>query len=203
MCRPVEFDPGAASKRHARPGVGVVARPESGKMVRMHETIHDQNSRKMGLLLVGVLLSAAVGCSWDEQAVRQESGSDELPIVWQKSGTYSRMSRMTHVVVRDAQTLARIPIAEVPVDFDTQMVLIVGLGPTPSNELGVRITRVWQQGSRIRVQERRIHPGAEHAPGLEPASPWTIAVVPKSDLNVEGFQTRVPPGTLGEHPGSR
>jgi hypothetical protein len=99
--------------------------------------------------------------------------------------------------------LAKLPIAEVPVDFKTQMVLIVGLGPSPTNELGVRIARVWHEGSRIRVQERRIHPGTLRSPAIEPASPWTIVVVPMSDLNVEGYVTRVPKGTLGEHPGAR
>lgn len=154
-----------------------------------------------GCLAAGL---AGAGCATTRpQPAPQAAALEELPILWQKSGTYSRISRMTHVVVRDPQTLARIPVAEVPVDFENQMVLIVGLGPTPTNELGVRVGRVWRDGSQIRVQERRIHPGAEHSPGLDPASPWTIVVVPKSDLNVEGFLTRVPPGTLADHPGAR
>ncbi len=128
---------------------------------------------------------------------------DELPIVWQKSGTYSQLARATHIVVRDRQTLARLPLTEVPVDFNTQMVLIVGLGPTPTAQAGVRISRIWRDASRIRVQEHRIHPGSDQPAGFEPASPWTIAVVPRSDLNVEGFMTRVPKGALGEHPGAR
>lgn len=156
------------------------------------------------LLACGVLALAGPGCTTGDQRVEvQSTALEELPVAWQKSGTYSRIGRMTHVVARDARTLAQLPIAEVPVDFTTQMVLIVGLGPTPTDQIGVRITRVWREGSRIRVQERRIHPGVEHSPGLEPASPWTIAVVPKSDANVEGFTTRVPPGTLAEHPGAR
>ncbi len=155
-------------------------------------------------LVLAALLAGGAGCAGgNTQTARDSTALEDLPMVWQKSGTYSRIGRPTHVVARDRQTLAQIPIAEVPVDFDTQMVLIVGLGPTPTSELGVRIARVWREGSRIRVQERRVHPGTERSPGFEPASPWTIVVVPKSDLNVDGFDTRVARGTLSEHPGAR
>jgi hypothetical protein len=123
--------------------------------------------------------------------------------LWQKSGTHSRLIRRVSILARDRATLAQVPLAEVPVDFETQMVLIAGLGPTPSSEQGIRIVRVWRQGSRIRVQERLIHPGADRVPGLQPASPWTVVVIPKSDLNVEGYATRVPDGLLRDHPGSR
>lgn len=154
------------------------------------------------LPLVPVVWSVllAVGCHTPEPMSRQEPASGEdIPILWQKSGSHSRITRLVRVVARDQATLAQLPITEVPVDFDTQMVLIVGIGPTPADELGIRITRVWRQGSALRVQERRIHPGTEHSIGLEPGSPWTVAVVPRSDLNVEGFSTRVPPGALGEY----
>jgi len=157
--------------------------------------------------IVVLALLAAVGCAAGDlqpsPAGSREAGQEELRILWQNSGTYSRIGRTTRVVARDRATLAQIPIAEIPVDFETQMVLVIGLGPTPTNEIAVRIARVWQDGPRIRVQERRVHPGVGSSPGFEPASPWTVAVVPRSDLNVEGFATRVPPGTLKEHPGAR
>jgi hypothetical protein len=107
------------------------------------------------------------------------------------------------ILVRGPGTLSQLPLAEIPVDFKTQMVLIAGLGPTPSSEQGIRIVRVWREGSKIRVQERAIHPGAEQASGLQPASPWTAVVIPRSDLNVEGYVTHVPEGLLRDHPGSR
>ncbi len=150
------------------------------------------------------LLIGLSGCSTSQPTDSREAGTQEdLPILWQESGTYSRITRRTHLVARDPIELAKLPITEVPVDFKTQMVLVVGLGPSPTNELAVRIARVWREGSRIRVQERRIHPGTMRSQGVEPASPWTIAVVPRSDLNVEGYVTQVPRGTLGEHAGAR
>jgi hypothetical protein len=153
-----------------------------------------------------LVLSLALwqGCATGGPAAApQDAPVEDLPIIWQKTGTYSRLARTIHLVARDAQTLAQLPLAEVPVDWTTQMVLVVGLGPTPTSQTGVRMARVWREGARIRVQERRIHPGAETAPGLEPASPWAIAVIPRSDLNVEGFVARVPKGAIGDHPGSR
>lgn len=124
-------------------------------------------------------------------------------ILWQQSGTYSRINRRVRLLVRDPATLAQLPLTEVPVDFDQQMVLVAGLGPTPTSERGIRIVRVWREGSRIRVQERVIHPGDDQASGLAPASPWTVAIIPRSDLNVQGYESRVPEGLLRDHPGAR
>jgi hypothetical protein len=146
----------------------------------------------------------AGGCSGQRSAeMRDAAAAEDIPILWQSSGTYSRISRRARILVRDPATLAQIPVTEIPVNFDTQMVLIAGLGPTPSGEQGIRIVRVWRQGSKIHVQERAIHPGADRTAGLQPASPWTAVVIPKSDLNVDGYTTRVPEGLLRDHQGSR
>ena len=112
---------------------------------------------------------------------------EELPILWQASGTYSRLSRAVRLVIRDPGRLAQVPLCEVPVDFSSQMVLVAGLGPTTRNDLGLRIQYVWKEHSRIRVLERQIYPGEESATGLCPASPWTVVVVPRVDLSVEGY----------------
>lgn len=155
---------------------------------------------------VAILALAAGGCSLTQgsnPATAPAGAAEELPIIRQTSGSYSRLVRPVRVVAHDAATLARVAVADVPVDFKTQMVLIVGLGRTPTSQVGVEIVRVWRDGSRIRVQERRIHPGPDQAPGMDPASPWTLAVVPRSDLNVEGFTADPPANLLGEHVGSR
>ena len=171
-------------------------------MVRMCET-HLSRGLPRPLAASAAILIVLSGCATIKPNAGTPLPTEELVPVLEKSGTYSRIARAIRVVARDQMELARIPIAEVPVDFKTQMVLIVGLGPMPTNEVGVRIARVWREGTRIRVQERRIYPGGEHAPGLELASPWTVVVVPRSDLNVQGFATQVPKGALGEHAGAR
>ncbi len=154
-----------------------------------------------GLVIgVGMIVVSLACTATQPQRSSDSTAAEDLPVLWEKSGTYSRIARPIRIVARDRATLAQIPLTEVPVDFDSQMVLIAGLGPTPSNELGIRITRVWRQGPRVHVQERQIHPGFEESPGLHPASPWTVVLVPKSDLNVEGYSPQVPADLFGQHP---
>lgn len=145
-------------------------------------------------------LLALAGCAATPPDGASVQVQEDQPILWQKSGTYSRIARPARVLIRDAATLAQVPVAEIPVDFQTQMVLLSALGPTPTNDFGILIARVWQQGSRIRVQERQIHPGLTEKRGLEPASPWTMVVIPRSDLNVEGYPAVVPKGFLSDQP---
>ena len=177
----------------------------SPKSARVWLPVGGLIAASLGFALVACLVQT--GCTGGAGGVgggsRDASAAEDIPILWQSSGTHSRLVRRVRILARDQATLAQVPLAEVPVDFETQMVLIAGLGPTPSSEQGIRIVRVWREGSRIRVQERPIHPGADQVPGLQPASPWTVVVIPKSDLNVEGYTTQVPDGLLRDHPGSR
>lgn len=115
---------------------------------------------------------------------------EELPILHQVAGTHSHESRAMQLVIRDAATLARIPLQDVPVDFAEEMLLIVTLGRVPSDQYSVRIDRVWRQGHRIHVATtvRRPLPGAP----LVMASPYCIAVVPRCDLNVLNFAPEPP-----------
>ena len=149
-------------------------------------------------MLAGVLL----GCAMSQSRPNPAAGPlEDLPILWEGSGTWSRIGRSVRVVVRNQAALARIPVAEIPVDFDRQMVLIVGLGPTAGSGVGVRITRVWRSGETVRVQEQRIHPGPDSGRQPELASPWAAVVVPKTDLNVEGFSTDIPEGLMSRQAG--
>jgi len=89
-----------------------------------------------------------------------------------------------------------LPIADVPVDFDRQMVLFVTSGLVPSSGYGVRIERVWQQGNVVKVSLRYLYPGQRVSQPFEPCTPYHLVVVPKSDLNVEGFVVEPPPEVL-------
>jgi hypothetical protein len=124
---------------------------------------------------------------------------EELPILWEEWGQYSRLSHGARLVIRDRATLSQVPITEVPVDFASQMVLVAALGPTPNPELGVRIRRVWRQDGEIRVTERFIHPGSTDGAPPRRASPWTIVVVPRSADNVRGYSSHVPDSLLGDY----
>ncbi len=150
-----------------------------------------------GALMAGGLM---VLCGCSEAIPEAELQEQEVPIVWQKSGTYSHLGRPVRILARDRATLAQVPVTEIPVDFENEMVLIAGVGPTPSSEVGIQIARVWEKGSRIRVQEIQTHPGPDQQRGLNPASPWAVAVIPRSDLNVEGYSVAVPRGLIAPRP---
>jgi hypothetical protein len=120
----------------------------------------------------------------------------EVPILDQHSGDYSRLTRPVRVVIRDRATLARLPVSEIDIDFERHMILLAGLGPTWRSGSGIRIVRVWREDSVMRVEERQITAGPDEAAAPQRCSPWTMAVIPRSDLNVEGYATRVPPGAM-------
>ncbi len=95
------------------------------------------------------------------------------------------------LVIRDAATLAKVPIVDIPVNFDHEMLLIVTLGRVMSDQYSVEIDRVWRERSKVHVSTRVTQPASGAAPTV--ATPYCLAVVPRSDLNVEGFMTRPPP----------
>lgn len=121
---------------------------------------------------------------------------EELPVAWTTSGSWSHLSRPVRIVAYDRPTLDQVPIADVPVDFSKQMVLIAGMGPTIGHDMGIRITRVWRENSRVRVQEMRLHPGLDRSASVERSSPWTVVVVPRSELPIEGYTSKVPHGVM-------
>ena len=129
---------------------------------------------------------------------RLDSGWRSNLRIRQVSETYSRLHQPIRIVIRDEATFAQLPLTEIDIDFETQMILLTGRGPTTADDIGIRIDRVWREGSLIRVLERRIHPGSEHEPGIAPASPWTMVVVPKSTLNVDRYTSWVPRHALSQ-----
>lgn len=116
---------------------------------------------------------------------------EELPILRQKTGTHSTELTAMQLVVREEAELARIPLTDIDVDFEQEMLLIVLLGRVPSDQYAVRIERVWREGRNLAVKTLVQRPGTS-AP-LSLASPWCVAVVPRCDLRVEGFATEPPP----------
>ncbi len=110
---------------------------------------------------------------------------EELPILRQVSRAHSHEQRAMQLVIRDAASLARIPLEDIDVDFNREMLLIVTLGSVPSDQYRIQITRVYRKGSLLFVDSQVDAP----PPGspIAPAGPYCIAVVPRSDLNVANF----------------
>lgn len=114
----------------------------------------------------------------------------ELPIIRQVQGTHSHETLAMQLVIRDPAALARIPLADIEVDFQKEMLLIVTLGRVTSDQYGVRITRVWRQKHELRVAVTVETPPVG-AP-IAMASPYCMAVIPRCDLNVAGFSPEPP-----------
>ncbi len=131
------------------------------------------------------------GCSeLNDRATPLPAEGDDLPIAHQVSGTFSHEDRPMQLVIRDQELLSQVPLVDVPVDFRSQMLLVVTLGRRLSDKYAVRINRVWREGPMVHV-DYQIDSPPPGAPVLV-SSPFCIAVVPRCDLNVEGFSPTLP-----------
>ncbi len=126
---------------------------------------------------------------------------EEYSILYQKGGKYCGAKHEMRLVVRDQAHMAFVPVGDVPVDFSRQMVLFVTLGQVYSESYDVQIDRVWRQNREVRVGITKTYPPSGEMNYPHPSSPYYLVVVPKSDLNVEGFATEAaPPKITGETP---
>lgn len=147
--------------------------------------------RSIGVLLTLGVLFPSVGCHEARVGMHElPADGEELEILRQTQGTHSHESRAMQLVIRDAATLARIPLVDVPVDFSKEMLLIVTLGRTPSDRFAVSIDRVYREGSRLRVETAVQYPPPNSPVAM--AAPYCIAVIPKCDLNVANFNPEPP-----------
>ena len=149
------------------------------------------------LMVSGPVWLLAAGCTTAPRAeVAVVADGQELPVLRQKSGAFSSITRRLRLVVHDPGTLAMLPVDPGPVDFSHEMVLLAAMGPTPWDDYAIRIRRVWREGSVLRARVEKRFPRPDAPRGSAPASPYHLVVVPRSELNVRGFEVGVPPGTL-------
>ena len=141
-----------------------------------------RGSRALIIALAGSTLS----CTTVPREQPDVVPGDEWPIDWQVTGLHSSYASPERVLIRNSVDLARYPLVDVPVDFDTQMVLIVLSGTTRTNSVGVRIARIVYEGDRLRPVIRRFRTGSPD-PAAVTTAPYCIAVIWRTDLNVEGF----------------
>jgi hypothetical protein len=115
---------------------------------------------------------------------------ETLPILHQAFGEHSHETRAMQLAIRNPETLALVPLCDVPVDFQKEMVLIITLGRVPSDQYAVRIDRVWREGRKLHVAST-VQTPPPNAP-IRMASPYCVAVIPRCDLNVADFETEPP-----------
>jgi hypothetical protein len=158
----------------------------------------------LAVVLVMAALAGVPGCVEQGAGLfRNEPAPiiEEYPIFYQKAGKYCGAKREMRLVVRDQAHMAFVPVGDVPVDFNSQMVLFVTTGQVYSESYDIQIDRVWRQGRLVRVGITKTYPQAGEMGFPHPCSPYHLVVVPKSDLNVEGFVAEVtPPKMQGEIP---
>jgi hypothetical protein len=136
--------------------------------------------------LIILLVTGALSCTTVPRERPDVVPGDEWPIDWQVTGLHSSYASPEQVLIRNSVDLARYPLVDVPVDFDTQMVLIVLSGKMRTNSIGVRIAHIVYEGDRLRPVIRRFRTsGAD--PATVTTAPYCIAVIRRTDLNVEGF----------------
>lgn len=139
-------------------------------------------------MLILATLTTAAGCSWPTSAgVAAYQEPDEFPILWQKAGSYCNRKTPLRLVARTQAEMAGCPIANVPADFRREMVLAATMGRVTSDQYMIRIHRVWREGSEIKVDVRIYRPRPTTQSSIQLACPYHVVVVPRSDLNVEGF----------------
>ncbi len=135
---------------------------------------------------------AGTACTAPQSDLNHGDSTENWPILWQQSGLRCDFARPARYLIREPQQLARFAVCDVPVDFRTQMVLIVFLGPTRSHDLTVRFERIEADRSALRPvigQCRAPEPDTRRAP----TTPYCVAVIPRDDRNVSGFRL---PGSI-------
>jgi hypothetical protein len=156
----------------------------------------------LGAALVVAALGGTPGCVEHGAALFGGEPApiiEEYPILYQKAGKYCGAKQEMRLVVRDQAHMAFVPVGDVPVDFNNQMVLFVTTGQVYSESYDIQIDRVWRQDRLVRVGITKTYPQAGEMSFPHPCSPYHLVVVPKTDLNVEGFVTEVtPPKMQGE-----
>jgi hypothetical protein len=141
------------------------------------------------MLCIALLLFPITGCVGPTRP--DEPATEELPILAELSGRFGGPPQSVRIVARDEPTLILLRLPKLEVNFHKQMVLFASLGRISNEQTDIRITRVWREGSLIRADVRILRPQALPRQ-RHPSTPWHAVVVPKSDLNVDGFSPDVP-----------
>jgi hypothetical protein len=115
-----------------------------------------------------------------------------LPILAEVSQQKSGIAKPLRIVIYDYPSLSQFPLLELDVDFSTQMVLLVAMGPASSEHCETRIDSIWIEGGQVQVDVTEIYPDAEARRTPAIASPLHAVVVPRCGLPVAGFTSRIP-----------
>lgn len=143
-------------------------------------------------------LLGVVGCFSQRETMRnlkpnQEVKHDaELPVIDELVRSQSSIAKPLRIVIYDFPSLSQLPLLDLKVDFTTQMVLLAAMGSASSEQCQIQIERVWRDGDQLRVSIHEAYPPADAHRRSEVASPFHAVVVPRSELPIVGFTSRIP-----------
>lgn|GEM_PF-942035 len=158
---------------------------------------HPRRSRNVinSVITVTFVLAvfASTGCSFLNDPAPDTLPPDgvSLPILRQWSKPHCHENRPMRLTIRNARDLTQIPLEDFDVNFNEEMLLIVTLGRTYSDQYRIRFDELRREGG-VLIPEITIQDPPTGAP-LTVSCPYGVAVVPRCDLEVRGFSNRPPP----------
>ncbi len=148
------------------------------------------------LFLIGVVGNLGCvsnrGLALNSQLPEGVAHGDDLPILGELSQSQTRIAKPLRIVIYDYPSLSQFPLLELDVDFDSQMVLLAAMGPASSRSCRIEIESVWMGDRKIEVDVTEIYPDSDDQKSPAIVSPIHAVVVPRSELPVSGFTSRIP-----------
>lgn len=148
--------------------------------------------RIFSVTTVAIIATVFPGCSMMNDPAPDTLPPDgvALPILRQWTKPHCHENRPLRLTIRNERGLSQIPLEDFDVNFDEEMLLIVTLGRTYSDQYQIRFGELRRDGGELVPEVIVIEPPASSA--LTVACPYGVAVVPRCDLKVRGFSNRPP-----------
>lgn len=148
--------------------------------------------------VLAIIFVSGLGCvsnrgsQHDAQTLTDVAYGDELPVLDELAQRQSRIAKPLRIVIYDYPSMSQFPLLDLKVDFSTQMVLLAAMGPASSMDCEIRIDRVWMGVNRLEVEVTEFYPPSDAPRSPATASPIHAVVVPRCELPITGFTSRIP-----------
>lgn len=133
-------------------------------------------------LALGLTLGVVTGCETngaDEPAT--QSDARRVEILEQHRGQAPELRTMSTRLItdkRELDALGSAALSQIPVDFESQSLVVVALGAQPTAGYGVRIDRITRYPDRLTIQSTANRPGPDQILAQVITHPFAAAVIP-------------------------
>lgn len=151
-------------------------------------------------VILAICVAGMGGCvsskrpAHDPQLLSGVAYGDNVPILSELAQLQTRIAKPLRIAIYDYPSLSQFPLLELDVDFSTQMVLLAAMGPASSRDCEIHIDRVWMGDHRLEVDVTEYYPESDAPRSPAIASPIHAVVIPRSELPIAGFTSRIPKG---------